>query len=287
MSWADLSDVRCYYEILGQGAPLLLIPGLGMNCRCWDEVLPELAGHFTLILPDNRGMGFSVTKRQPRTIADLSADLVELLDHLQLDRAHVMGLSFGGAVAQRLAVDHPSRVDRLVLVSCADRFSPYLRQVAFLLRHALRRLQPEMFLRAVDLLGTSPRYLDAHEQLVEQRLRAKCKSITDRNAVAIQLRCLSCLEINPLDDRILAPTLVIAGEDDHLIPSCYARAMAEKIADSRFLLMRGTGHNPLQECPGDVLPRIIQFLNETRDATVASHASTGHGEHPQITELCL
>src|SRR6476469_5644647 len=179
MAWAELSDVRCYYEVLGHGDPLLLISGLGLTCRTWEQVAPELAQHFSLILLDNRGIGQSQAKRPPRSLADYSADVVELLDELQLDRVHVLGLSLGGIIAQRVAVDHPGRVDRLVLVSCTDSFSPYLQQTA----------------------------------------------------------------------HILAPTLVIAGQDDRLIPSCYAKTMAAKIPNSRFVLLPNVGHNPFQECP--------------------------------------
>src|SRR5215217_6309557 len=125
MAWAELTDCRCYYELVGEGEPLLLIPGLGGTCRLWDPVLPELARHFTLILLDNRNVGRSVSKgkRPATTLAHNASDLVELLDALQLDRTHVMGVSLGGVIAQRMAVDHASRVDRLVLVSCTDRFS--------------------------------------------------------------------------------------------------------------------------------------------------------------------
>src|SRR4051794_31192811 len=107
MAWAQLSDVHCYYELLGEGEPLLLIPGLGTTCRLWDSVAPAFAEHFSLILPDNRGVGRSVAKRHATTLSDYVVDLVELLDELQLDRVHVMGLSLGGVIAQRLAIDHP------------------------------------------------------------------------------------------------------------------------------------------------------------------------------------
>src|SRR5437764_11136710 len=89
MAWAELTDVRCYYEVLGEGEPLLLVPGLGTTCRLWDPVAPELARHFSLILVDNRNVGRSAGRRPPRSIADLSADLVELLDELQVESAHV------------------------------------------------------------------------------------------------------------------------------------------------------------------------------------------------------
>src|SRR5215213_3009490 len=101
MAWADLSDVRCYYELLGDGPPLVLVPGLGGHCRMWDPIAPELARHFSLILIDNRGIGRSAPKRKPRSLADYSADIAELLDTLQVDRAHVLGLSLGGIIAQR------------------------------------------------------------------------------------------------------------------------------------------------------------------------------------------
>ncbi|MEE9212362.1 MAG: alpha/beta fold hydrolase, partial [Phycisphaeraceae bacterium] len=115
MPFVELTDVRCYYELRGKGDPLLLIPGLGNTCRIWDPIAADLAEHFCLIGVDIRGVGQSVAKRQPNTLRDYTADLVELLDHLQVVRTHVMGLSLGGMIAQRFAIDHPDRVSRLVL----------------------------------------------------------------------------------------------------------------------------------------------------------------------------
>lgn len=292
MAWADLTDCRCYYEVLGQGEPLLLVPGLGVTCRTWDPVLPELARHFTLIMVDNRGLGLSCSKRPPRTTADYSTDLVELLDKLQLERTHVMGLSLGGIISQRFAVDHASRVERLVLVSCADRFSPYLRQTALVLRHALRRFKWEEFARAMELLGSAPEYIDANERLVEQRIRDKCGADIDRRSVATQLRCLVGSELSPEDYKILGPTLVIAGEDDRLIPACYARQMAEKIPGSTFVSLPKCGHNPFQERPEEVLPQIIDFLQTSPvlgPATAREAGSAkGHGNCNLVpTELCV
>jgi len=260
MAWAELSDVRCYYELVGEGEPVLLIPGLGTTCRLWDPVAPELAADFSLILADNRNVGRSAGRRRPRTLADFAADLVELLDELQLDRAHVMGISLGGVIAQRLAVDHPDRVDRLVLVSCADRFTPYLRQMTSLLAHSLRRFPREMFVRTIELLGTSPQFLDTHTELVERRVRAKCAAGIGARSLADQLRCLAHSEFRPEDYRITAPTLVIAGEHDVLIPAFYSRRMAGRIPDCRFVLIPGGGHNPLVDYPGRLAPLVAGFL---------------------------
>ena len=157
MAVADLNDVRCFYELLGHGEPLLLIPGLGVTSRIWDAVTPELAEHFSLILFDNRDVGQSQGKRRPSRISDFSSDIIELLDYLQVDRVHVMGLSLGGVIALQLAADHPQRIDHLVLASCTDRFTPYLRQVALLLGKtvtAVKNTQYRALLRLTELLGS-------------------------------------------------------------------------------------------------------------------------------------
>lgn len=260
--FADLSDVRCYYELLGSGDPIVLIPGVGRTCRLWDDVTSELSKSFSLILFDNRGLGRSIEKRPAQTLSDLAVDLVELLDHLQLERAHVLGLSFGGLLAQQFALDHPSRVDRLVLVSCGNRFSPYLTGMARLLGQALRHFPPELFRQTIELLGTSPTFFDAHAEEIDREVAAQCAAAIPRGAIARQLRCLGCRDIAGGDReyRIASPTLVIAGDHDVLIPACYAREMARQIPGSEFLLVRGCGHNPFAEKPDAVLPRLVEFL---------------------------
>lgn len=264
MPFAELTDVRCHYEIMGTGDPLLLIPGLGATCDLFSCVKPELSRSFSLILIDNREMNGSIAKRLPQTLADYAVDAVELLDYLQLDRAHVMGLSLGGIIAQQLANDHPSRVDRLVLMSCTHRFGPYLREIAKLLGQALRHFPPDVFHRMVELLGTAPQYVDAHVEEMEQRIAVAQRVQVPRTALAHQLRCLGCRDVAGMPDyRITQPTLVIAGEQDMLIPACYAKRMADNIPGSEFMLLPQCGHDPLVEMPEVVVPRIVEFLSQT------------------------
>jgi 3-oxoadipate enol-lactonase len=260
MAWAVFTDVRCYYKLLGQGDPLLMIPGLGVTSSIWDPVAPELAEHFALILPDNRGVGRSHARRPATTLSDFSSDLIELLDHLQVERAHVLGLSLGGVIALRLAADHPQRINRLVLASCTDRFTPYLREVSMLLGRTLGHLRSDAFARTVEVLGSSPRYVDSQPNLVAQRVREKREEGVSARAVGRQLRCLAGAQIDLEHNPVIAPTLMIAGEHDVLIPSCYSRATAGRISGSRFLLISGAGHNPLVECPDEVLPQVVDFL---------------------------
>lgn len=259
--FAELTDVRCYYNVRGSGEPLVLVPGLGGTCDFWDPVATDLACSFCLILPDNRGIGRSIPKRPPRTLEDFVIDLVELLDHLQLDRAHVLGLSLGGMIAHRLAADHPGRVDRLVLVSCTHRFAPYLREMATLLGNASRYFPQDVFRRTVALLGTVPEYLDTHQDEIDRKIAAERENPIPRSAVVTQLRCLATHDRDGgWSSRIAAPTLVIAGAQDNLIPACYARQMAQEIPGSEFMAVPGCGHNPFIEKPALILPRITEFL---------------------------
>jgi pimeloyl-ACP methyl ester carboxylesterase len=187
-----------------------------------------------------------------------------------------------------VAVDHPGRVNRLVLVSCTDRFSPYLQQTAHLLGHALRRFSWESFVRMSEMLGSSPEYFDKENALVEQRIRVKCAAAPDRRGVACQLRCVARSEMEDRDYRILAPTLVIAGQDDRLIPSCYAESMAAKIPHSQFVLLPRIGHNPFQECPHQVVQHIAGFLDAGRAQTeTQGSANGGSANGPQRTEQCI
>ena len=283
MAWAELSDVRCYYEILGEGEPLLLIPGLGGNCRVWDPLLPHFAEHFSVIVFDPRGLGKSVGRRKPRTLADYSADLAELLDKLQLDKVHVLGLSLGGIVAQRFAIDHPSRIDRLVLVSCTDRFTAYLLRITQLLGHSLRRFPRAMFVQTMELLCTAPLFLDENVEEIDRLAKERCREGVPARQIGTQLRALLASEVEPEQYRIVNPTLVVAGEHDALIPNCYARLMADKIPGSEFVLVPGAGHNPLSEMPDAVLPIITRFLLDRDEITGPASDNTAGDMRPGAT----
>jgi pimeloyl-ACP methyl ester carboxylesterase len=262
MPYADLTDVRCHYQLLGAGDPVVLIPGLGMTCDTWPCGATKLADSFSLILPDNRDIGLSIGKRPARTLADYAVDIIELLDYLQLDRAHVIGISLGGVIAQQLAMDHPSRVDRLVLLSSSKQFGPYLHEMAKLLGHAMRYFPTDVFYRTIDLLATSPQFRDSHEKEIEKKLGAAQEARVGRAALIRQMRCLACEnDLNAHGDyHIVNPTLVIAGENDMLIPAMYARQTADAIPGSEFMLVNECGHNPLLEQPDLVAWRIREFL---------------------------
>jgi len=265
MPTATLTDVQAHYEVQGRGPALVMIPGLGAALEVFDPIVGVLAERFCVIRMDNRGVGGSVSQRPPRHMSDYSADVLELLDHLQLDRVHLLGLSLGGIIAQRFAIDHPSRVDRLVLISTAHRFAPYLHEIASLIGQALRRFPRAMVARTIELLGGSPVHTDADPRRMDEKVAAYEKQSVSRGAMLAQLRALASSDTTDEEYRITSKTLIVAGEYDALIPHCYSQRMAELIPDSRFVLIKDAGHNPVLECPQRLLGVVCAFLDEARD----------------------
>ncbi len=278
MPTAELTDCLCYYELTGGPAPgrfgprpgggeaVILVAGLGCTCRSWDPITPDLAARRWVLAADNRGLGQSHATRPPRRVNDYAADLIELMDHLQIGRADVVGLSLGGVIAQRLAADHPARVGRLVLISTAARFSPYLRHTAHLLGTALRRFSRRQFLRTLELLSASPISVDADPGRLSRHVHDDVHRGISKRAIGAQLRCLAASEPPGPDRPVRAPTLVIGGGYDSVIPACYGRQLADELHDARFVLLPDAGHNPLDECPGRVLDLIEGFLDRPESA---------------------
>ena len=170
MPFAELSDVRCYYELAGQGEPVVFVPGLGATSQAWAPVAEHFSDDFTTIRLDNREIGQSTGKRPPHTVSDYSADLAELFDHLQIELAHLVGISMGGVIAQRFAVDHPSCVGRLVLISTTYQFGPYLREIAQLIGQSMHRFPQHLFARTMEILGAGPPHLDANPARIDDKI---------------------------------------------------------------------------------------------------------------------
>jgi pimeloyl-ACP methyl ester carboxylesterase len=117
MPTVHVNGVKLYYETYGQGEALLLIAGIGYGTWLWAKQIPELSKYFSVIAFDNRGVGRSDKPDIEYTISLLASDAYELLRALNVERAHILGISLGGFIAQQLALDHPEIVNKLILCS--------------------------------------------------------------------------------------------------------------------------------------------------------------------------
>lgn len=241
---------------------VLLIMGLGVPGAGWDRQAPALAREFKVITYDHRGTGASDSAPLGYTIGDMAADAIGVLDHLGLRRAHVVGISMGGFIAQAIALDHPERVDRLVL--CSTAFGGPKTVPA----------SPDVL---ADLAGTSQHSPD---EQVRRRLRlnfgekfirdhpAEVRSFLEsagRMPVAEGTRLAHLLASAQFDRsadvvRIAAPTLVIAGTDDILVPPDNGRLLARRIPGAKLLLYEGAGHSFIFERSREFVRDVTAFL---------------------------
>ncbi len=198
--FARVNGVRLHYRLRGSGPPLLLICGLGMQKEFW-LTQRSLARRFTMVAYDNRGWGLSSRPRGPYTVRQLAEDAVGLMDALSLPKAHLLGVSLGGMVAQEVALGWPERVERLVLASTAGR--------------ALHTFPPAFHGRAIEAWWDLRGFV------------AQASAYLGFNALD-RVRA------------IRAPTLVVAGSRDRTLPAEHGRALAERIPGARLLVMRGT-----------------------------------------------
>ena len=248
--------VRLHHRVSGApGHPTVVVGGsLGSTLASWGPAIAALSVDFQVIAYDHRGHGGSPAPAGPYSIEDLALDVVGLLDEQQVDRAHVVGLSLGGMVAQQIAAQQPHRVDRLVLLCTsahADR-QPWTERAATVRAGGTGAIADA----AVGRWLTS-HYRLAHPE-VAAGLREMLVSIDDEGYAAC-CEAIADMDLRPGLSRIQAPTLVIAGAEDPSMPPEQMRAMAAAIAGSRFEVVPGA-HVPPLEHPDAVTRLLLEHL---------------------------
>ncbi len=237
-------DAALYYEIHGEGTSLLLIPGLGSDGSSWGSVVTKLAGRFKVISLDNRGAGRSEVPATGYTVAQMAGDAVRLLDHLQIKKAHVLGHSLGGYIAQELAIDHPERVERLILESTAPVSSE--RNNALFLKF-FRQLRDggnaEAWFREWTRWLFSPECL-GRKTFIEAFVKHGADYPYAPRAVGFrgQIEAIASFDSRAKLGRIKAQTLVMVGKEDRLIFPKEAETLAKGIPGSLFQCIKDVGH---------------------------------------------
>jgi pimeloyl-ACP methyl ester carboxylesterase len=252
-----------HVEVHGGGPPLLLVTGLGYAVWCWARNLDELAARHRTIAFDNRGSGRSFKPPAPYSIAELADDAASVLEERGIGRAHVLGHSMGGFVAQTLALRRPELVDRLVLVATSPGGPERHRQPEETTRAwaAARDLPPEEFARATWPLSWQRGWPEAHPAEYEELFRARLEFPTPPECWLAQYQaCVAFDEQGVAAEEIRAPTLVLHGDDDRIVPYANGEQLARRIPGARLETFAGHGHLLPLEDPTRFDGVVLEFL---------------------------
>ncbi len=246
--------------LTGAGPPLVLVAGLGSTARIWGELPILLGRHFTVICPDNRGVGGS-RHGSLFTLARAADDIITVLDHLGFPVASLFGASMGGAICLETAIRHDDRIARLAVASCAAHLSVHGRQMLDLLHTLAHSLPPRDFGSALTALAFAPPFHEAHPELVRVVATLYGPDEADIPGLYAQLDHLrQGWDLRPELPTVTAPTLVLAGERDPIVAREDTAAIADLIPSAAFDLIPQAAHSVLAEGGPTVLERLIDFL---------------------------
>jgi len=260
------NGINLYYELHGNGQPLVLIPGLGYTGWMYGQMVPGLAEHFQVHSIDNRGIGQSDNPPGPYSAQLLAADVVGMLDAFDIPKAHIVGHSMGGFIAQAIAVDYPERVDKLVL-SATNFGGPHHVPITPQAMAVLTDVSgdPIERLRRGIAISTAPGFAESNAEFVESWVQYRVTHPIDpagyQAQLAIGLGLLS--EAASFEHKlgaVTAPTLVLFGEYDAVVPPGNAELLASKLSNTQVVILPNAGHVFPFEVPEAANRAIIDFL---------------------------
>lgn len=267
MPKVKLGNISLYYEVHGRGVPLLLIAGLGSDVSSWLCVLKRLSSRFRVIVFDNRGCGRSSASHKKYSVSKLAEDAIKLLDHLKIERAHVLGHSMGGYIAQELAINHPRRVNKLILVSTAQVSSKKNNVLFNDLYCQLEKegYSKEWFRRWVFLLFSNKLSKDKSFRDMFINNSMGYPYLQKLEGFKRQIEAIASFDTRKKIGTIKAKTLVIEGEHDILITPKESKTLAKRIPNSTFKLLNGAAHCMHIENPKLFTSTILRFLSLNED----------------------
>lgn len=260
MAYADVNGVKIYYEVHGEGYPVVLIGGLGSQVQSWATQVPIYSKHFKVVVFDNRGSGLSDKPEPGYTTADMADDTAGLMDALGIEKAHVAGKSMGGMIGQWLAIRHPHRVSRLVMgCSSASRD-----EVGNVILDMGREIAAKVGMKAVWTmalyLGYTREYIEKNLPALKVTMSAVPESPDTLRGYMGQSYAVEKHDTTSLLSGIKIPTLVMMGERDLTTSPKKTRELASLIPGARLKTFAGVGHGFWRERQEETDELVLEFL---------------------------
>jgi len=244
MPKVTVNGIRMFYEETGGGEPLILIMGFGGDHLAWAFQVRALAEHYRVVTFDNRGAGQSDAPEPPYTIRTMADDTAGLIAALGIERAHVVGVSMGGMIAQELALAYPGRVRSLHLGCTTARPDTHMKALLAAWRDMRAALTPDALVRALMLWLFSYRTYDERPEFVEAVIQTALANPFPQSLMGF-LGQAAAIEHHDTLARlpgIHCPTLVSVAEDDILVPPRFSRELVARIPGAALRAVVGAGH---------------------------------------------
>jgi len=262
MPTVKVGDINIYYESHGDGEPLLMIQGYGQYSGHWAALISPFLKKYRVIIFDNRGTGRSDKPEMPYTMKVLAADARGLLDATGIVRAHVLSVSMGGMIAQEFALNYPEKVISLVLgcTQCGGKQTvlPDHEALALLFSPEIAKLPVEERARKTVPFLWNKEFIDKHPEAVEWYVETTLKYPTPPHGFACQAQAIWGHDTYERLPQIKAPTLVITGDVDRIIPAGNSKILASRIPGAELVIIPNAGHG-FTESP-EASRAILDFL---------------------------
>lgn len=259
MPKVKVGDINIYYEIHGEGEPLVMICGAGTSVELIYAFIPVYSPEYKLVLFDNRGAGQTDAPDVPYTTEMMANDLAGLLDTIGIGSAHIMGMSMGGMIAQEFALRHPRMVKSLILecTYCGGPGSSIITNPEMVQRMA--DLPPEEGTKEIIRLCITQKFIDENPGLLEQIVEQMMKHPASPQGQMGQSEAVMSHNTYERLPEIKAPVLVIHGDSDQVIPVENAKILASRIPGAELAIFPDTGHM-LLEAGGEMTKVTLDFL---------------------------
>jgi pimeloyl-ACP methyl ester carboxylesterase len=263
MPYYTSSGLRLHYEDVGAGPAFILLHGFGTHGGCWDECVEVYKRHFRVLVPDMRGCGRSEASQPGYSTKDLAADILALMDHAGIKRAHFAGWSLGGAVGVELAIAHSPRLLSLSLHSSfAGGRTEYQRNWIAMRKRVILSGDRELDITTRIIGFFSPEFFNAHPERIEKFKRRELANPYPGTEIGMagQNQAAQAHEARDRLHLITAPTLITVGSADRTTQPAASRLMHERIAASELVVFDNAGHFPAFQALQEFLSVTIGFM---------------------------
>ena len=261
MPYAKVNGINIYYEVHGEGKPIILLNGILASTASWALQVPALVNSgYKVILMDFRGQWKSDKPRERYSMYQQADDVKGLLDFLGIEKTNVLGISYGGEVGMIFAIKYPELVNSLIVACSIPKVDRYARLIADKWMMAARlRSGKYLFLSMVTDIY-SPNFINEKWDFIEKTIL----SFEEVDFEAFIELLKSFMELNILNDlpKIKAPTLIITAGRDRTKPDIYSKMMHKKIANSELKVIEGAGHVVNWEKPEEFNKIVLEFLEK-------------------------